>query len=135
MHSKSQILFAFMFILVVSTLTWAQDDGSEPAGLSRPGDSTSESRLPQTGLHESEQDSAIYMAELRYRMVWQLIGFIALLGILHFAQVKLKIPRAQFWFTVVVVFAGLILSSYRNTSPSSRSPSNDPPIYAPTHAR
>lgn len=135
MHSISQILFAFMFIFVVSTLTWAQDDGGGPAGLSRPSDSTSESRLPQIGLHESEQDSAIYMAELRYRMIWQLIGFIVLLVILHFLQVKLKLPRAQFWFTVVVVFAGLILSSYHKTSPSSRSPLDDSPTYAPTHAR
>ena len=135
MHSISRIVFAILIILVITTLTSAQDDGGGQKDPLQLGESCSESRMPQIGLHNSEQDSAMYMAELRYRMIWQMVGFIAFLGILHFVQVQLKIPRAQFWFTIVVVLAGLILSSYRNSGPSTRSRSDDSATYAPTHAR
>ena len=48
----------------------------------------------------SDPELATNEANLRYRMILQMVAIVIGLIALHLMQVKLKIPRGYFWFVV-----------------------------------
>lgn len=131
MHRTALILVLGFLVASPIAVAWAQGDSESSTTRSEQQEPT------RFKLSVPETDLATYEAELRYRMIWKMVGFVLLLGFLHLVQVKLKINRAYFWFMVCGVIFLFVLNGYRpKYDPNQkRLQSNDPPTYAPTHAR
>ena len=131
MHRQFLRIVAMFLIAIQSVTAWSQDEAKKDFFTDGPDQPTRfKLRVPET-------DIAVYEAELRYRMYLQMIGFLVLLGVLHLVQVKLKIHRGYFWFMVGGVIFLCMLNSYRPKIDLNkpRPTSDEPPTYAPTHAR
>jgi hypothetical protein len=135
MHPNHNVWILGLMLVSAANLCCGQEDS--PLGNFPTTTAKAEGVATPSLTVSSESELAAYEADLRYRMILQMVGFIIVLGVLHLIQVKLKIQRAYFWLVVGGVILGLVLNSYRpqvNTSDDAV-PVDTAPTYAPTRAQ